>query len=152
MLQNNIRYTKQRYKNDCGLASVANIIKYSGIPFSYRHHFNELSDLLNFDFNSGICLTDLINYFKEQSLVKYKFKISPSIKELKKQLKKGVVLLTYRNKNNSYHSVLVIRDYNFGFTIIGEYSGKDAKKFGNMPYYFMEEMLEDSYAFFVAKK
>lgn len=147
---NNIRYARQRYSDDCTLVATANLIKWAGIPFSYRQHFNELAEVYNYEDLIGVRLNDVKQFFKEQTLFKYKYRRSPSISDLKKQLKTGVVHLTY-NTLQGFHTVLVIKDYNFGFTVINENRNK-GETISNVPVYFMKELLVDSYAFFVDKK
>jgi len=146
----NVRYARQRYSDDCTLATTANLIKHSGIKFSYRDHFDELADIHNYESLFGVRLNDVKKFFKQQTLFKYKYRRSPSVSNLKNQLKKGPVHLTY-NTLGGFHTVLVVKDYNFGFTVVNENRNK-GETITNMPVYFMKELLVDSYAFFVDKK
>jgi hypothetical protein len=91
-----IRYTRQHDRFRCGPTAVANVIKWSGKPFSYKSSIKQLDKLCKCQHGNGTYPKDLdvalSKIAKKNKLTLFK-KERPSLREIEKHLKEGGTLL-----------------------------------------------------------
>lgn len=111
MKYNKYRLAGQIRNYDCGPVGIINVMKMTGLKISYKLSYQKLFDKLNVVSNNGTFLHELVDFLRNNRVLKKKLKserINPTYKNLVKELDQGrVALLAFRTIMSGHVCVIV---------------------------------------------
>lgn len=145
------RFTKQRYKYDCGPTAIVNLMKFSGVKIPYKTSHEELFKKLKVRESRGVFLPAFHGYLSKRKIPKAKivdFAVNTTYKKIESALDRGraIILAFSRGPKVSGHICLIVGYNRCGLEIVN-WGTKDAIETVGFDK-FKKNVLDSEHAFY----